>query len=200
MESNNKRFDDISTVISEIGNKTKVINEIVFQTKLLSFNASVEAARAGEAGKGFAVVAEEIGKLALVSGDAAKEINELINESSQRINIIVNDSKKITTSLGNETQLKMNVGHDTSKEFGVIFDRMINNIDKINSAIQEMSLASKEQGEGIVQINTALYQLTEAGHLNMNSTEAIKSKIEELSQGGSVLKSNVEILEKEIKG
>ncbi|MBC7465119.1 MAG: hypothetical protein H7256_03945 [Bdellovibrio sp.] len=50
--------------MEEIGNKTKVINDIVFQTKLLSFNASVEAARAGEHGKGFAVVAEEVGKLA----------------------------------------------------------------------------------------------------------------------------------------
>ena len=59
----NKEIQEIVKVIAEIGNKTKVINDIVFQTKLLSFNASVEAARAGENGKGFAVVAEEVGKL-----------------------------------------------------------------------------------------------------------------------------------------
>jgi methyl-accepting chemotaxis protein len=51
----------ISKVIATIEERTKVINDIVFQTKLLSFNASVEAARAGEHGKGFAVVAEEVG-------------------------------------------------------------------------------------------------------------------------------------------
>ncbi|RYZ59281.1 MAG: hypothetical protein EOP07_04540, partial [Proteobacteria bacterium] len=60
-DESNQRIAEIVQVINEIGNKTKVINEIVFQTKLLSFNASVEAARAGEHGKGFAVVAEEVG-------------------------------------------------------------------------------------------------------------------------------------------
>ncbi|MBS1984951.1 MAG: hypothetical protein JST16_12350, partial [Bdellovibrionales bacterium] len=72
-EESNRQITDIVKVITEIGAKTKVINDIVFQTKLLSFNASVEAARAGEHGKGFAVVAEEVGNLASMSGNAAKE-------------------------------------------------------------------------------------------------------------------------------
>ncbi|MCX7978832.1 MAG: methyl-accepting chemotaxis protein, partial [Bdellovibrionaceae bacterium] len=67
-------------VIRQVAKKTEVINEIVFQTKLLSFNASVEAARAGEAGKGFAVVAEEVGKLAKMSGDAATEISQIVEK------------------------------------------------------------------------------------------------------------------------
>jgi methyl-accepting chemotaxis protein len=58
IDESNVRMGEIITVINEIGSKTRVINDIVFQTKLLSFNASVEAARAGEHGKGFAVVAE----------------------------------------------------------------------------------------------------------------------------------------------
>ena len=73
-------------LISEIGNKTKVINDIVFQTKLLSFNASVEAARAGEHGKGFSVVAEEVGNLAHMSGNSAKEITQLLESSINRVN------------------------------------------------------------------------------------------------------------------
>ena len=60
--------------MEQIKDKVNIINDIVFQTKLLSFNASVEAARAGENGKGFAVVAEEVGNLASVSGKAANEI------------------------------------------------------------------------------------------------------------------------------
>jgi methyl-accepting chemotaxis protein len=60
----NQQIVGIVGMIQEIGNKTKIINDIVFQTKLLSFNASVEAARAGEQGKGFAVVASEVGSLA----------------------------------------------------------------------------------------------------------------------------------------
>lgn len=80
----NRKISEIVQVISEIGNKTKVINDIVFQTKLLSFNASVEAARAGEHGKGFAVVAEEVGNLAQMSGNAAKEISDMLNGSVSR--------------------------------------------------------------------------------------------------------------------
>ena len=67
---------NMMTLIETINQKTSVINDIVFQTKLLSFNASVEAARAGEHGKGFAVVAEEVGNLAQMSGNAAQEINQ----------------------------------------------------------------------------------------------------------------------------
>ena len=69
----NEQIENIVKIIGEISNKTAIINDIVFQTKLLSFNASVEAARAGEHGKGFAVVAEEVGNLAQMSGTAAKE-------------------------------------------------------------------------------------------------------------------------------
>src|SRR5262249_4345368 len=70
IQANNEQLREISSIISQIGERTKVINDIVFQTKLLSFNASVEAARAGEHGKGFAVVADEVGKLATMSGKA----------------------------------------------------------------------------------------------------------------------------------
>jgi methyl-accepting chemotaxis protein len=84
IDKSNQQISDIVKVISEIGNKTKIINDIVFQTKLLSFNASVEAARAGEHGKGFAVVAEEIGNLAQMSGNAAKEISQMLGDSIRK--------------------------------------------------------------------------------------------------------------------
>jgi hypothetical protein len=93
VETSNNQLAEITKLINDIGSKTKVINEIVFQTKLLSFNASVEAARAGEYGKGFAVVAEEVGNLAQMSGNAAKEITALLTESVQKVENIVNESK-----------------------------------------------------------------------------------------------------------
>lgn len=200
IENNNHKFEDINLIIGEISSKTKIINDIVFQTKLLSFNASVEAARAGENGKGFAVVAEEIGKLANVSGNASKEINELISKSSDRISNILRNSKEIVADLNIETKNNMDKGRVTNKEFSEIFDQMIENIEKITNRIKDMSLASKEQVEGITQINTALSQLTDTGHHGMNATDEIKTQIETLTRDAKLLETNVKILNKEVKG
>jgi hypothetical protein len=103
----NRKISEIVELVKEIGNKTKVINDIVFQTKLLSFNASVEAARAGEHGKGFAVVAEEVGNLASMSGQASKEISALLenlNTDSTQFNKIASP-----TSTGYELEKISNI-------------------------------------------------------------------------------------------
>jgi methyl-accepting chemotaxis protein len=88
----------------------------------------------------------------------------------------------------------------TSNEFSHIFDNIIENLDTMSTSIGEMSLASKEQGEGISQITVALNQLTEAGHQGMNSTESIKLQVESLYKGTENLNSTVKILNKEIVG
>src|SRR5690606_24854923 len=93
IENSNEKFSDILSILSDIGQKTSVIHEIVFQTKLLSFNASVEAARAGEHGKGFAVVAQEIGNLANMSGKSAEEIESIINDSTKKVKDMLTDSQ-----------------------------------------------------------------------------------------------------------
>ncbi|MHA0111674.1 methyl-accepting chemotaxis protein, partial [Klebsiella pneumoniae] len=80
-EDANSQLQSISNIIGEISAKTNIINDIVFKTQLLSFNASIEAARAGQHGRGFAVVAEEVGNLAQMSGNAAKEIRALLEDS-----------------------------------------------------------------------------------------------------------------------
>lgn len=100
-----KGLEDVVKLISEISEKTKVINDIVFQTKLLSFNASVEAARAGEHGKGFAVVAEEVGNLAQMSGNAAKEISTMLESSVKRVQTIVSQTQSGVESLAADSKI-----------------------------------------------------------------------------------------------
>ena len=89
----NGRLTNMAHIINEISKKTVVINDIVFKTQLLSFNASIEAARAGVHGKGFAVVAEEVGKLAQLSGEASNEIDSLLIKSNKDVSSILEDNQ-----------------------------------------------------------------------------------------------------------
>jgi methyl-accepting chemotaxis protein len=110
----NEQMSEIVKVIQEIETKTKVINDIVFQTKLLSFNASVEAARAGEQGKGFAVVAEEVGNLAQMSGNAAKEISipVLIIHDENDVDVNIKAAYNIKENLNiSDLMITKNLGH-----------------------------------------------------------------------------------------
>jgi methyl-accepting chemotaxis protein len=200
IKNSNEKFESIAKIINDINDKTKIINDIVFQTKLLSFNASVEAARAGEHGKGFAVVAEEVGKLAHMSGEASKEIHQIIIESTNQINELLVESKKILDQIEIDSKNKVEKGHDVSRNFSAIFDRMINNIEQVNASIEEMSHASIEQGQGVSQIQVALNQLTESGHLGMNSSESIKSQVNILYGDAENLENQVLKLNKEIRG
>lgn len=167
---------------------------------MLSFNASVEAARAGEHGKGFAVVAEEVGNLAAMSGKASQEINELISKSSDRISKIVLESKNTIAELNKDVTQKVANSQQTSNEFAEIFDHIIENVQKMSLSINDMALASKEQGDGITQINVALNQLTESSNLSMNSAESLKNQVDQLNKGTENLSVSVGILNKEIRG
>jgi methyl-accepting chemotaxis protein len=112
MHKTNENMADIVKSIAEIKTKTNVINDIVFQTKLLSFNASVEAARAGEHGKGFAVVAEEVGALAAMSGNASKEIAQLLDGSLSRVTVLADETKQRADGIAIGSALKRSGGRD----------------------------------------------------------------------------------------
>ncbi len=139
MHKNNEDISKIVHVISEIGEKTKVINDIVFQTKLLSFNASVEAARAGEHGKGFAVVAEEVGNLAAMSGKAALEITEMLDGSIKQVTDIVDNTKKNVEVLVSNSKIKVELGTKTAHECGDSLDEILHNVTSVNEMVREIA-------------------------------------------------------------
>ena len=159
-ESNNKILE-ISNVIKEINAKTKVINDIVFQTKLLSFNASVEAARAGEHGKGFAVVAEEIGNLANLSGTAADEISKMLEDSNTRVDSIVEESQQAVEKIGLDSEESIKLGERAVKLCGDSLDEIGMRIDEVNRSVYEISAASNEQRQGVEEITHAVNLLNQ---------------------------------------
>jgi methyl-accepting chemotaxis protein len=149
-------LNSIINVIGEITAKTDVINDIVFQTKLLSFNASVEAARAGEYGKGFSVVAEEVGKLALESGTAAKEITELLNQSTQTVENIVKSSTKKMGEVTSVSDKKVKEGLLRTEECRTALDDIIVRVDQMKEIVKEIHVASNEQSQGVSTVNNGM--------------------------------------------
>lgn len=153
-------------VIQEIADKTKLINEIVFQTKLLSFNASVEAARAGEHGKGFAVVAEEIGKLAQVSGNSSLEISKIVDRSVTSVNQALENTKRKVEGLTSATARRSDDGYTQAKNCESIFSSINGKISEISSMVQEISTATNEQSIGVEQLDHAIGNLQEVADRN----------------------------------
>ena len=200
VDYSNQKISDIVKVIAEIGDKTKVINDIVFQTKLLSFNASVEAARAGEHGQGFAVVAEEVGNLAEMSGNAAKEISSMLEESIRKVEGIVHETK---TNVGNivlDGKQKVEVGSQVAKQCGSVLDEIVGNVISVTAMANEISTACQEQAQGVQEITKAMSQLDQVTQTNAATSEETASAAEELSAQSDSLRSVVEVLVKTIRG
>lgn len=196
----NEQLGEIVKVIQEIGNKTKVINDIVFQTKLLSFNASVEAARAGEQGKGFAVVAEEVGNLAQMSGNAAKEISDMLTASVSKVETIVEDTKTKVDHLMSVGKSKVDAGTKIAQECGEVLAEIVSNVSSVTSMASEISNASSEQSKGIIEINKAMGQLDQVTQSNTLTSQQSANSAEQLAIQANSLKAQVATLVKVING
>ena len=195
VHESNTKIEDIVHLISEIGNKTKVINDIVFQTKLLSFNASVEAARAGEHGKGFAVVAEEVGNLAQMSGNAAKEISDMLGSSIQKVETIVRETKSKVEVLVETGKSKVELGTQTAKRCSEALESILTTVQEVDSVVSEIATASKEQSQGVSEINKAMNQLDQTTQTNATVAQSSASASNELkSQAGSLKEVVSELL------
>lgn len=194
INESNKEMEDIVKVIGEIGNKTKVINDIVFQTKLLSFNASVEAARAGENGKGFAVVAEEVGNLAAMSGAAALEISSMLDSSIQKVEGIVKNSKEKIGKLIDEGKINVETGTRIANNCGEVLNEIVNSVASVTTSVSEISSASQEQSQGVQEITKAIAQLDQVTQENTANSAESANAAEALSRQADMLKQLVQSL------
>lgn len=189
IQNSNKQISEIIQVIANISSKTKVITDIGFQTKLLSLNAAVEASRAGEHGKGFAVVAEEIESLAKLSGEAAKEISELLEASSQKVEVIVKDTQTRVEKLMEMGRRKVENGTITAQKCGEALDSILINVTNTLNLVTEIAVASKEQSLGVTEVTKAMSQLdqvtqqnSELAHETSTAAVAFKQQAQNLNK------------------
>jgi methyl-accepting chemotaxis protein len=194
IQESNKEFTEIVNVIQEISIKTQVINDIVFQTKLLSFNASVEAARAGENGKGFAVVAEEVGNLASMSGTAASEITGILSDSVKKVTDIVDRSKRLMDNLIVESKSRIESGTRTSQECMNALDEILSKVSAVNNMVGEISTASVEQSTGIREVNKAMSEMDQVTQSNSSIAQESSRSAQELQSQATRLNNLVKDL------
>ncbi|CAM6055139.1 unnamed protein product [Sphagnum tenellum] len=200
IEESNREIQEIVGVITEIGSKTQVINDIVFQTKLLSFNASVEAARAGEHGKGFAVVAEEVGNLAQMSGTSATEISGLIQGSLGKVENIVNNTKARVEDLVKTSREKVDRGTSIARECDQAFQEIVSKSTEMSALVREIATASHEQALGIGEVSRAISQLEQVTQKNSANSVASAQESTKLEDQASSLNAVVAQLSDVIDG
>jgi methyl-accepting chemotaxis protein len=171
MQSIKTSSDDIAKII-------KTIDEIAFQTNILALNAAVEAARAGEAGMGFAVVADEVRNLAQRSAQAAKET-----------------AGKIEGAITNAAQ-----GVQISAKVAEALNDIVVKVRQVDELVAEVASASREQTQGITQINTAVGQMDKVTQSNAANAEEGAAAAEQLNSQAVLMKQSVDELLQLVSG
>lgn len=166
-------MSDINSSATKIGDIIGVIDSIAFQTNILALNAAVEAARAGEQGRGFAVVATEVRALAQRSATAAKEINELISKSVERIE----------------------AGVRLVDVAGKTMDQIVTSVKEAATIMGEISTASASQRSGIEQIHRAIAQIDNVTQQNAALVEQASAAAGSLQEQSRTLADAVQIFQ-----
>ncbi|MCA7000194.1 methyl-accepting chemotaxis protein [Dickeya solani] len=164
-------MSEIKRSSQKIADITTTIQSIAFQTNILALNAAVEASRAGEHGKGFAVVAAEVRSLAQRSSSAVKEIEALIAESLHQI----------------ET------GYRFSEKTRSVMDDLLHRIQQVSTIVNDIDIASREQSQGIEQVNVAINQIGQAINQNASLVQNSESTAQGLREKGHHLSDVVSV-------
>ncbi|NBX16175.1 MAG: hypothetical protein EBR09_02290 [Proteobacteria bacterium] len=177
LSESSAQLGEIVRIIADISDKSKIINDIIFQTKLLSFNASVEAARAGEGGKGFAVIAEELGHLSMTSTNAAKDIAALFEKSKEKAELIGRETFAGLETISAAAQVKIEHAKNSADEFGNYFNKVSAATVHFAELTEHIRAISENQAASLLETcktleNLALLAVQNSGSLSTSANAA----------------------------
>jgi methyl-accepting chemotaxis protein len=183
---------EMQTSSQQVSKIIKTIDEIAFQTNLLALNAAVEAARAGEAGMGFAVVADEVRALAQRSAQAAKDTADKIEAAVKRSELGGVASTKVAKSL---TEVEA-----TAQSIQQVFSGIVTQIKSLDEVIAEIAAASKEQSQGVNEVNMAVGQMDKVTQSNAAAAEENAASAQEMNTQARNLQTVIAQLEQIVVG
>ena len=170
VEKTTQAMNDMSEGSRKIVEMMDLINEITFQTNLLSINAAVEAARAGEHGRGFNVVANEIRNLAKRSSEASKDIQSLVRDIMERVD----------------------TGKEWVSELENGFKKIVQTIKQVSDALSEVSSGTQESSRGIEQIGQGVDEMNDVISQNASLVDELAAATEQLNERASLLQGMTE--------
>ena len=175
VQQTSKAMEGINESSQKISEISSLIDSIAFQTNLLALNAAVEAARAGDQGRGFAVVAGEVRNLAQKTAEAAREIKGLIEESVE----------------------KANLGADLTQQSEQALNEILHSVSKVSDVINEIADASREQFNGIEQVNLAISQLDSVNQQNSALVEEVAAASSSMKEQAHALSDGMKFFKME---
>ena len=189
IQKSSQNLEKISTIIKNIALKTRVIHEIVSKTELLSLNASIEAARAGDLGKGFSVVAEEVGNLAKISGNAAKDIETLIVES-----------REVAASVIEEMSGSVLMVQKNTQQVSESFKEIARGVETILENTKSIQVATEEQNMAIQKVNHSVTEMSNFNKTTLQESQSALKLAGELDHKSGTLSEIMESMHSIIHG
>lgn len=180
IKDSNNHINQLVEIIHTISNETAKINDIVFKTQLLSFNASIEAARAGVHGRGFSVVAEEVSLLAQATGQA-----------SNKIASIVSLGKDQSAQLVSENNNRVQEGILSVIQISEVVEKLVTRTNDLSNNIDAIEESSTKQFAGLQQIGSVIHEIEKAAQDNCKIANTSRELGENLKAQASAQKSTI---------
>jgi methyl-accepting chemotaxis protein len=184
VESSSGKVEDLGKGSQRIGQITQVIDEIADQTNLLALNAAIEAARAGEAGRGFAVVAGEVRRLAERTGQATKEITEMI--------AALRSGTDAAVAAMSDGWLQVGQGVSITEKAGESLSKIIASIGEVGRMIEQIAAATTEQAAATGEVQTNIEEISSQTQKSADAALATEKQCAVLNEFSAALMFSVE--------
>ncbi|MEY2988896.1 MAG: hypothetical protein RJB13_2417 [Pseudomonadota bacterium] len=194
------RIENVLRTISSVSDKTKIVNDFIFQTKIISLNASVEAARAGELGRGFSIVAEELAHLSQSSGQSAKDIATLLESGLTDVDLLMRESQRDFKHLLSSSREVIERGSFAASQCSESVSALAETTRDLSELVEESGQALQMQLESFASVNESIKQLNETALDDSTLSARYADSVQELTEQSDNLRGLARSLATSLKG